>query len=318
MFTLPNYFEDETGAEIEMGVLWKYLKPVEAGDTSLAPEPQPIPVAEISLTQEEVRLLGYFTRDFKELSESALMNEGPGRLTTFGDITAPSSCPPIFKTALTDDEIRSFVTIFRRLYMDNEPANLKKATDLFVRVIGDHPYARLVSGFTTDYEHIMRSLCKAPPFMQAAAWQFTTKRLIDVFLYTQYAHQPNDSRQRQFNECLAQVQGDRNVLTWLFFYEIWLSSIYIVNAGRAIDAWFQRYCDHHGITPDVLNSLRHEGIGFGALEKDEDRKARLVREKVEELEMELWKGAGCPDTGPSQFRATARDQLRRVLRGEVS
>lgn len=202
--------------------------------------------------------------------------------------------------------------------MESEPANLRKATDLFVRVIGDHPYARFVSGFTTDYETHMSSECKAPPFMQATAWQFTTKRLIDVFLYTQYVHQPDERRQRQFNECLAQVQGDRNVLTWLFFYEIWLSTIHLVNAGRAIDAWFQRYCDHHGITVDVLNSLRHEGIGFGALEKDEDRKARLVREKVEELEMDLWKRAGRPTGGPVQFRAMARDQLNRALSGEAT
>ena len=67
------------------------------------------------------------------------------------------------------------------------------------------------------------------------------------------------------------------------------------------------------ITPDVLNSLRNEGIGFGALEKEEERNARLFREKVEELEMELWKRAGRPEGGPVQFREMAREQLRRAL-----
>lgn len=110
-FTLPNYFEDETGSEIEMGEIWKHLNPVEEGDSRVAPEPKPIPLAEISLTQEEVRLLGYFIRDFKELEDSAFMKEGPGTLSTVGGISAPSSRPPNFKTALTDDEIRSFVTI---------------------------------------------------------------------------------------------------------------------------------------------------------------------------------------------------------------
>ena len=314
-FTIPNYFEDETGNEIEMAEIWKHLKPVDEDDPERAPEPGAIPLAQISLTEDEVRLLGYFTRDYKELSGSALMKEGPGRITTFGGIRAPGGRPPSFKTALTDDELRSFVTIFRRLYMESEPADLRSATDLFVRLIGDHPYARLVSRFATDYETHMNSECDAPPFMRAAAWQFTTKRLIDVFLYTQYAHQPDERRQRQFNQCLAQVHGDCNVLTWLFLYEIWLSSIHIVNAGRAIDAWFRAYCDHYGITPDVLNSLR-EGVGFGALEKDEDRRARLFREKVEGLEMEHWKRAGAPEGGPAQFRAMARDQLTRALGGE--
>jgi len=45
-------------------------------------------------------------------------------------------------------------------------------------------------------------------------------------------------------------------------------------------------------------------------------KARLFREKVEELEMELWRQAGRPEGGPVQFRAVARDQLKRALEGE--
>ena len=51
-----------------------------------------------------------------------------------------------------------------------------------------------------------------------------------------------------------------------------------------------------GITPDVLRTSLHlEGSGFGALEKEQDRKARLFREKVEEIEMESWRRAGCPE-----------------------
>lgn len=59
-----EYFEDETGAEIQKHELWDYLKPEDAPQ----PEPPPpIPVAEVSLTDDEVRLLAYFLRDHNKL-----------------------------------------------------------------------------------------------------------------------------------------------------------------------------------------------------------------------------------------------------------
>ncbi len=197
--------------------------------------------------------------------------------------------------------------------MGTEPANLQKAVELFVHRIGEHSYARFVAGFAGQYRKQLDSPPQASLLMQRKELGFTTKRLIDVFLYTQYAHQPDEKRQHQFGECLAEVQGDRSVLTRLFLYELWTSSIHIGNAGRCIEKWFQHYCSHHKITPDVLNSLRDDDVGIGALEKQEDRKARLFREKVEVLELELWKGAGRPEGGPVQFRQAARDQLRHAL-----
>ena len=319
MFSLSDYLEDETANEIKPGEIWNYLKPEQGDEPEATSLRKPVPLAEVSLSQKEVRLLGYFTRDYRELRDSAFMKEGPGTIISFGGVSTTGEPVPSFKTALSEDEVRSFVTIFRRLYMATEPANLRNAVELFGRVIGDHPYARFVSGFAAEYEEHLASTCDASPMFRATNWQFTTKRLIDVFIYTQYAHQPNEDRQRQFNECLAEVQGNLSFLTWLFLYEVWGCSIHIGNAGRAIDGWFEPYCAHHGITPDVLNSLRHDGIGFGALEKEHDRKSRLVREKVEEIEMELWKRAGRPEGGPVQFRRDAQLQLDSALRGrEVS
>lgn len=314
-FCLPDYFEDETGREIEPSELWSYLKPVGQVVPDDAPEPKPIPLAEVTLGGNEVRILGYFTRDMKELGESAFMKEGPGTLTSIGNMAAPSNRPPEFETTLTEAEIISFVTVFRRLYMDREEANFKKAVGVLVRAIGDHPFARRISWPADEYEKQLESPCKSMPFLDSMAWTFTTKRLIDVFLYTRYAHQPDARRQRQYEECLAQVHGKRGLLYWLFLNELFVASIHILNAGRAIDSWFQRYCVHHGVTPDVLDSLRHEGIEFGGLEKEEARRARLIREKVEELEMVLWKRAGRPEGGPVQFRAAAQEQIERLLRG---
>jgi len=312
-FSLSNYFEDETGAEIEQTQLWDYLTLVDVPDHE---PPSPIPLEEVTLSDDETRLLGYFIRDYKELLESAFVKEGPGTLSGPGHLTPTGLRKTSFKSSLTDEEIRSFVTIYRRLYMAKEPANLEKAVDLFVRALDDHPYARMVAGFAQQYRKQLDSPPEAHMFQSGAPFSFKSKRVFDVFLYTQYSHQPDESRQRQFVECLAAAQGDRDLLTWLFLSGLFESSIHIRNAGEWIDTWFQRYCSYHKITPDVLNSLLHEGIGFGALEKEGDRKARLFREKVEELEMKLWKRAGRPEGGPVQFRQAARDQLKRVLGGE--
>ena len=162
MFSLSDYLEDEECNEIRPGEIWKYLKPEQGDESEALPERKPVPLAEDSLNSDEVRLLGYFTRDFKELRESAFMQEGPGTLSSFGGVPTKQGQPnPSFKSALSDDEIRSFVTIFRRLYMDSEPANLKKAVELFVRAIGDHPYASFVSRFAAEYEEHLESTCDA-------------------------------------------------------------------------------------------------------------------------------------------------------------
>ncbi|HEY7307894.1 MAG TPA: DUF2934 domain-containing protein [Gemmataceae bacterium] len=134
-----------------------------------------------------------------------------------------------------------------------------------------------------------------------------------MFLYTQYAHQPDERRQRQFGECLAQLHGKQDVLTSMFLTEIWKCALEIGNAGNIIAWWFKHYCDHHGISPDVLKSLRDHHSGFGTAEKEEDRRQRLFREKVEQLAAGLWEQAGRPEGGPAQYLSAARQQLAQAL-----
>ncbi len=92
-FFLPDYFEDETGAEINQYDFWEYLKPDDAPKPEL---PIPIPVAEVTLTDNEIRLLGYFIRDHRELSESALMKEGPAHLSASRRSTQRDRIPQKF------------------------------------------------------------------------------------------------------------------------------------------------------------------------------------------------------------------------------
>lgn len=153
MFALTDYFEDESGKEItdqEMGPILTgspTARLIPSGakqhdiDYMLA-EPKPLPVAEVSLSSEDVRVLGYFSRDFQELSTSAFMRDGPGSVTSGGTLPSLPYGDYHLQTSVTDDEIRSFVMIFRRLYMKDEPANFQKAVAVFAKAIGNHPLAR--------------------------------------------------------------------------------------------------------------------------------------------------------------------------------
>ena len=224
---------------------------------------------------------------------------------------------PVLETAVTDDEIRSFVTIFRRLYMTgkNDPASFLRMTGVFTRAVGDHPYGAWITGVADEYQTRLDSTPDMRPILQAGTYTFTAKRLIDVFLYTQYAHQPSKQRQRQFNECLRQLQGKRSLLTCMFLLELRKCSVLIIRAGRGIAHWVSLYCDHHEVEPDVLHSLRLDHPGLGTAEKDEARRERLFREKAEELAMELWKQNERPEGGPAQFLPIAREKLGRALEG---
>jgi hypothetical protein len=94
---------------------------------------------------------------------------------------------------------------------------------------------------------------------------------------------------------------------------MWQCSLKIGNIGRLISGWFKHYCDHHGIKPDVLNSLRDDHAGLGAGEKNEHRRARRFEEKAQQIAEKLWWQAGTPSTGPGQFLKEAREHLKKRL-----
>lgn len=317
-FSVTEYFEDENGEELtahEMGPILTgsptaILVPSGAKqhdiDLMLA-EPKPIPIAEIRLSPEDCRLLGYFVRDFEEVQKSALLEDGPGTITSVGGSN------PELQTAITDDEIRSLVTSFRRLYMANEPANFSKAVKVFCDALNDHPYSKWVEGIGREFEAELDQIADVRPFVRQGQITFTRKRLIDIFLYTQYAHQPDDRRQRQYGECLDEVQGRKALLTWMFLTELWKSCLQICSAGRLIAWWFRRYCEHHQVSAEVLGSLAAEIPGIGSGEKEAARRERLFKEKAEDLAIEIWKENGRPDGGPMQFFPLAQEQLRRGM-----
>ena len=319
---LTDYFEDEHGqelspkrmAEILTGDPNAIMFPAGVGqhdiDCALA-DRRPIPTDRIKLSADDLHILGYFTRDLRELLSSAFYKEGPGALTICGNVG------PELHTAVTDEEIRSFATIFRRLYMKNEPAAFLKAVKVFASVTRGYPLGKWIAGVGEVYE---RELCRPPslvPYAGQGNFPFARKRLIDVFLYTQYAHQPNEKRARQFQECLAAVGGRQAVLTWLFLSAMWECSLHMHNAGVIIANFFDHYRQIHSVACDILMSVVHENPGIGKLEKKEDRNRRLFEEAVKRLAVQLWEEAGRPKGERRQFEDEARAQLSAAVPGKI-
>lgn len=314
--SVSDYFEDEAGAPIREAE----LGPILSGDPNailvprgaeqhdldlLLAEQKAVPILEVSVSPGDLTLLGYFVRDCRELATSPLMVEGPGTIARGG--SSPDDWA--LSTAVDDEDIRSFVTIFRRLYMETERANFAKATDTCAAALGDHPRANWLRDAARSFERHLNSPVDLRPFGPVPQAPFPIKRLIDVFLYTQYAHQPDERRVRQFKACLDAVNGQRGYLAWLFLTELWKSSLRIQNTGRFIVGWFERYCECHQLNPDVVPSIRDCNPGVGSIEKASVRRARLFAEKTDQLAVEIWRSRGSPAGGPTKFLHEAREKL---------
>jgi hypothetical protein len=264
-------------------------------------------------------MLAYFLRDLRELSESAFMKDGPGtlRMGSSPMLTADSS--PLLETAVTDDEIRSFVTIFRRLYLKGkrEFADFLKVCPIVVRALAGHPVGDWVSGAAMEYQRDLETRPSTLPQLSDLCG-FSTEHLVDVFLYTRFIHQPNADRERHFKECLAQLHGKHDVLTWLFLTEIRRLSSEIKSVGQVIERWFNCYCEHHGIKPDIVGTLVDDHPGLGVIEKQEDKRNRLFDEKAEQLARAMWEASGQPAGGPADFLIDARSRLASQVEGTQS
>jgi hypothetical protein len=243
----------------------------------------------------------------KELIASTFYSEGPGSLNSTG------GKEPVIQTAVTDEEIRSFVTIFRRLYMVSEPAGFLKAVDAFVSSVPGFPLTEWVKGCAGDYAKMLDSPPDSIPFDWAKNVSFTRKNLIDVFIYTQYAHQPSADRLRQFNRYLNEVGNRKSLLSYLFLSELCGCTHKMSCAGKVIANFFDSYCRSQGVSTEIVDSLLKENPGVGKLGKKRDQENRLIREKTEEIAFKLWQERGRPSGGPVLFYDEARKRLATLM-----
>ena len=317
-----EYFEDENCEELtykRMAVVLTgnpdaeyFPGSLQAHDVEFAVAKNvPIPIDSIAISKERLDILGCFARDVREIQASAFYQEGPGRLVQVGVEK------PYIETAVTDEEIRSFVTIFRRLYMAKEPANFHKATVAFAEVIPGHPLARWVTATAGHYARELESPPDLPPFVGCQKCSFTSKQLIDVFLYTQYAHQPDKRKKQDFKSYLGSVGGSVPLLTWLFLHTIWRSALCVTSAGAVIASFYDEYCRRHNTSADVPASIASSNPGIGAKEKKSVQRSRVLHEKAAELADIWWNEQGRPEGGPAQFLDKALAQIALAMNGET-
>lgn len=306
-FSMLSYFEDEQGIEIPLAK----VGPMMTGnpDAVLAPilfddadvklmlsGSVDFDYSVISLSSEELRVLSYYLRDVEELRQTEFYNDGPGTLS-FGN-------PCEIKTGVSMDEIRSCVQVFRRLYMQKEPANLCKAAEIFVKALKLHPLANWVESKVSEYS----SDLQAPPSepMLQLTLDFTTKRLIDVYLYTLFVHQPDSKRERQFKSCLKSVNDDEHLLLWLFLNALQECICTYVNIELYLRIWFDGYVLYKSESVDIVESLRRSHPGVGLIEKKDERLKRIFDETIGKIAESLWIEEGRPVCGPGAYVKRAR------------
>jgi hypothetical protein len=310
-FSVTDYFEDEGGSELtpnRMAVTITGNPNAKAFPGNMprhyveyACGPSiPIPLHSLSISAESLKVLELFSRDLNEMIASAYYRN-LGRT-----LTISAGAVPRLQTQATEDELRSFMTIFRRLYMSKEPANFLKTCRTYTELLSSHPISNLVTGIAKDYENKLNST--PSPFSRVGDYQPNGKRIIDVFLYTRFAHQPNDERTKQYEKCLQATGGSKEVLMMLFLTVLNECSDYIYNAGIVIRDLYTRYCDLHKVNTQA-KAFGDDFSGLGQLEKDSDKRARLRSERIREIAMQMWQDTGQPIGGHDQFIVAAEKQL---------
>jgi len=316
---IDGYYEDEDGRQLTSrqiatlltGSPRAVLLPLGAKqhyvDYVLA-DKRPIDLAAAKLAPNEVEVLTYFARDFQELLSTAFYQEGPGTLSY--DEERRSS----IQTAVNEEELRSFMMVFRRLYMKNEPAGFVQAAGLYCRTLSGYAVADYVGGELAEYEELLRACPDhVPGFISTNKSVLKNKVLMDVYLNTRFAHQPNSRRVRQYRDCLAAANSDKALLVWLALSAFWKAALRMGCTGRLIGDFIVRYCDVHGCQSVILDSVVKEQPGIGTLEKRQARVDRLMLERVRELARSLWVERGSPAGGPDVFLAEAEAGLKSVL-----
>lgn len=321
-----DYWEDESGQRISLNEVIRIQtgnpgaiaipRGFEDHDLELMlSESKPLPCGQRVISQKEVRLLGIFDRDIQELRESKFITNNPGTLTTVGFPSLSSSQPMHLETPCNDDELRSFIMIFRRLYMTSktDPANLFLIVQIITKAFGDHPYSTWIEKSYQSYKHHLDSKQQIGVFGPSFECTFTTKNLIDVFLYYHYAHQPDEKKEQEFHAYTEELSGNRELLTWLFLTEIHRLGWKMYSISSAIRPWFREFCDQNNCWPQSAISIHKSISGIGAQEKQEDRSKRMFDEKVKQLAYHLWIDSREPAGGYELFLETARNQLKEQL-----
>jgi hypothetical protein len=296
---VDDYFEDETGKEIRLSEIIRVVTGnpnlivippgMRAHDVKLyyLTDNTPLPpnaLDQIRLSQEEVDALAYFLHDSTELKAERFFSNPPS-LHAQGSHQWLESIPV--------ENIRSFVVVFRRMYMDGEPGNYVKTCNVYVRNFLNKRLTDWVSEEKQLYEQFLATSASMFPGMEPL-WSFSTKRLIDVFLYTRFVHQPKEDRIKHFTRCLQEV-GNPDRMEFAFYNAMRQVASYYVRLHWIVSNELPCYLNHTGARPSFDGPpLVNEG-GRGSSLTKEEREAQQLYERARTLGYELWTVAGMKD-----------------------
>jgi len=140
-----------------------------------------------------------------------------------------------------------------------------------------------------DFLNAKASFCGATQ----PKYSFDNKRLIDVFIYTKFAHQPNDKRARQYTECLREV-GHAAKLEWEFYMAMIQAAACYKAALSVIGNELGAYIKLGGVPPSGdYTPFSNEG-GRGQQLTSTELRQRSLKERAERLGEELWREDGSP------------------------
>ncbi len=312
--SVEDYFEDEAGQPITVTQIVR----IETGDDTAVAFPShyrphdielalsdnsPLPdnpLEHIRLTAHETDALALFVRDVEELVRSPMYSNVPRYCTGPGGERVES---------ISVDLIRSFVLIFRRLYMEEEPGNYIKACNAYVRHFLNK---RLTNWILAEKKEYTRSLkatasCWALP---GRDYSFSNREMIDVFLYTRFAHQPNAEQTRRFATYLTEV-GSEPRFEWMFYTTICHLAMRYKSAHQILANEYRGYVKLGG-TPSSLSTspFINEG-GRGEQLTNAELDAIAIKDRASQLARDLWQEAGCPEGGWELFLAEAESFLEK-------
>ncbi len=244
----------------------------------------PNPLDHIHLTQEEVDTLAYFLRDSTELVAEHFYRNPPS-LHAQGGAQWLETIPV--------ENIRSFVIVFRRMYMDREPGNYLKACEVYTTHFLNKRVTDWVVAEKRLYEHFLGDRASLFPGLEPR-FTFNNKCLIDAFLYTKFIHQPQDRRIRQFHRSLQEV-GNADRMEFACYNAMLEVSRFYARLQWVVSNELPAYLRHTGASPSFeCPPFVNEG-GRGICLTKEELAAKQLHERAESLGYELWKEDGRPE-----------------------
>ncbi len=257
------------------------------------------PLDHIHLTQQEIDALAYFLRDATELKREPFYLNPP---------SLHSQGAQQWIETIPVESIRSFVIVFRKMYMTGEPGNYLKACDAYTQHFLNKRITDWVSAEKQLYEQFLsKQVCVFPGL--GPPYSFTNKCLIDAFLYTKFVHQPQERRIKQFREYLQEV-GNAHRMEFACYNAMLELARHYSGLQWVLSNELPAYLNHTGARPSFDSPPFINEGGRGSRVTKEELEARQLHEHAEKLGYELWTNAGKPEGELPDYVARAELSLQ--------